>query len=130
MSNTRSGLLRLRSNPDPKSWRPHTLALSGSPRNRWSLIEPASASIHNQAPMTVYTVLPNPSAEVDTKREPEGAIRDVLGSRWVQSLVRTRTAEDPFEGGSSNTVELAPSCPTPSCSGTPRIQPTTTGSAT
>jgi amino acid transporter len=98
MSITRSGLLRLRENPDPKNWRPHLLVLSGAPQKRWPLIEMASALTHNQALMTVCTVLPHEQADVTERREAEDTIRDYLGTRGVQSLVRTTAAEDPFEG--------------------------------
>ena len=98
MSITRSGLLHLRENPDPKNWRPHILVLSGAPRKRWRLIELANGFTHNQALMTVCTVLPRDNATPDSEREAEASIRDYLGSRGVQSLVRTKTADDPFEG--------------------------------
>ena len=98
MSLTRSGLLRLRENPDPKNWRPHILVLSGAPRRRWPLIELASGFTHNQALMTVCTVLPRTDSTSAPAHEAEDTIRDYLGSRGVQSLVHTKTADDPFEG--------------------------------
>ncbi len=100
MSLTRAGLLHLNADPDPKNWRPHILVLSGAPRRRWPVIELASALTHNQALMTVGTVLrPSEASDFEAQREAEATLREYLGSRGVQSLVRTTTAEDPFAGG-------------------------------
>jgi Amino acid transporters len=100
MSLTRAGLLHLNADPDPKNWRPHILVLSGAPRRRWPVIELASALTHNQALMTVGTVLPpSEASDFEAQREAEATLREYLGGRGVQSLVRTTTAEDPFAGG-------------------------------
>jgi amino acid transporter len=99
MSLTRAGLLRLHANTDPKNWRPHILVLSGAPRKRWSVIDLANSLTHDQALMTVCTVLPDDgTAGVEERRAAEDALREYLGRRSVQSLVRTTTADDPFEG--------------------------------
>jgi hypothetical protein len=99
MSLTRAGLLRLHANTDPKNWRPHILVLSGAPRKRWSVIDLANSLTHDQALMTVCTVFPDDGTMgVDEKRAAEDALREYLGRRSVQSLVRTTTADDPFEG--------------------------------
>ncbi|WP_103020499.1 Na-K-Cl cotransporter [Salinibacter altiplanensis] len=100
MSLTRAGLLHLNANQDPKNWRPHILVLSGAPRRRWPVIELASALTHNQALMTVGTVLrPSEASDFEKQQEAEATLREYLSSRGVQSLVRTTTAEDPFAGG-------------------------------
>ncbi len=95
---TRSGLLRLSSNPDPKNWRPHLLVLSSAPRERWPLIELASAITHGRALMTVSTMLPEEESTVEDQHQAEETIREYLNGRGVQSLVRTGVAEDPFVG--------------------------------
>jgi amino acid transporter len=98
MTVTRAGLLRLRDRPDPKNWRPHILALSGAPRNRWHLIDFASALTHNQALMSVGTVLPEEMVGTERQRSMEDNIREYLAKRGVQSLVRTISAPDSFDG--------------------------------
>jgi len=99
MNITRAGLLRLDTDMDPKNWRPHILVLSGAPRRRWPLIELASALTHNQALMSVCTVLSQEDIDsMDDRREAEDTIRTYLTDRGVQSLVRTTVADDPFEG--------------------------------
>ncbi len=98
MSITRIGLMRLREAPDPKNWRPHLLVLSGAPKKRWYLIELATAWTQNRALMTVATVMTDPATTAERRLALEANIRDYLGRRGVQSLVRTVVASNPFEG--------------------------------
>ena len=98
MQITRAGLLSLSPSSDPKNWRPDLLVFSADPRRRWPLIEIANAFVHNQAIMTVCTVLPREASDIDENREIEHTIRDYLSERGVQSFVRTTTAENPFAG--------------------------------
>ncbi len=98
MTATRAGLLRLRGGPDPKNWRPHLLVFSGAPRKRWHLIDFAASLTHNQALMTVATVVPDEEVSTERQRTLEGNIQEYLARRGVQSLVRTITAPEPFDG--------------------------------
>ena len=98
MTATRAGLLRLREQPAPKNWRPHILALSGAPRKRWHLVDFASALTHNQALMSVGTVVPEDMVSADRQRTMEAHIQEYLAKRGVQSLVRTISAPDSFDG--------------------------------
>ena len=98
MSITRSGLLRLRGSSDPKNWRPHFLVLAGAPTSRWHLIDLAADWTHNQALMTVSAVITDESASMDRQHTMEQNIRDHLGRRGVQGLVRTISAPDSFQG--------------------------------
>ncbi|MFV1987476.1 MAG: Na-K-Cl cotransporter [Gemmatimonadota bacterium] len=94
----RAGLMRVRPAADPKNWRPHLLVLSGSPTRRWHLIDLASSLGHNRALMTVATVVPVRSFTPDRQRQLEVSMRDYLGRRGVQSLVRVIPARNPFSG--------------------------------
>ncbi len=98
---TRAGLLRLSSTPDPKNWRPHLLVLSGAPTRRWYLIELATSFTHNQALMTVATVVTDPAVSPQRLHALEENIRDFLAKRGVQTLVRTVAARSAFEGAES-----------------------------
>ena len=98
MAAVRAGLMRHGGTPDPKNWRPHILVLTGTPTSRWHLIDLASSWTHNRALMTVSTVLPEEGFSLERQENMQDIIKDYLGERGVQSLVRTIRAENPFEG--------------------------------
>ncbi|MGK7934612.1 MAG: amino acid permease [Xenococcaceae cyanobacterium] len=93
------GIFQVAHEDDPKNWRPHLLVLSGAPQKRWALIELADGFSHNRSLMTVSSVLPSGSRDLAQQVKLEKTIRDYLGRRGVQALVRIVTANDPFEGG-------------------------------
>jgi hypothetical protein len=98
MALARAGLMRLRSRPDSKNWRPHLLVLSGAPTRRWHLIELAQALTHNRALLTVSTVLTSAGVKIDRVNALESAIDSFFRQRGVQSLVRVVSAPNPFQG--------------------------------
>jgi amino acid transporter len=98
MALARAGILRLRTDTDPRNWRPHFLVLSGAPTRRWHLVELADAWSHQRGLMTVSTVLPPEKVAADRKATLELSIREYLGKRGIQALVRVISAPDPFEG--------------------------------
>ncbi|MDY6939538.1 MAG: Na-K-Cl cotransporter [Cyanobacteriota bacterium] len=98
MEVVRAGIFNLSSAPDPKSWRPHILVLSGAPMRRWSLIDLASNFTHNRGLMTISSILPSGSRDMVQQSALEEKIRDYLDKRGVKGLVRLITAPDPFEG--------------------------------
>ncbi|MEO0406409.1 MAG: amino acid permease [Cyanobacteria bacterium P01_A01_bin.135] len=99
MALMRTGILQLQqTDEDPKNWRPHILALSGSPSRRWSLVELADALTHNRGLVTVSSVLPSGSRDMGQQAAMEQTIVEYLERRGVQALVRIVTAADPFEG--------------------------------
>lgn len=98
MAVARFGLLRLSSKPDPKSWRPHVLVLSGAPMRRWHLIQFAAELGHHGSIMTVATILPAEHVSPERQMGLEGQIGNYLFQRGVQSFVRVVGAEDPFTG--------------------------------
>ena len=99
MAITRAGLLRIRTEEDPKTWRPNPLVLSGAPTKRWHLIDLASSFTHNRGLLTVSTVITNNQFSVDHQNKIEDNIREFLSKRGIQGLVKVITAEDPFGGG-------------------------------
>ncbi len=99
MALMRTGILQLQeTQEDPRNWRPHILALSGSPSRRWSLVELADAFTHNRGLITVSSVLPRGSRDVGQQTAMEKTIVEYLERRGVRALVRIVTASDPFEG--------------------------------
>ena len=98
MAVTRFGLLRLTTGPDPKSWRPHVLVLSGAPMRRWHLVELAADLGHHGSMMTVATILPSAQVSPERQARLERRIDGYLTNRGVQSFVRVVGARDPFTG--------------------------------
>lgn len=98
MAITRAGLLRLRGDADPKTWRPNILVLSGAPTRRWHLIDLAASITHNKALVTVATVLPRDKFSKDRQTALESNISEYLSRRGIQSLVRVIAADNPFDG--------------------------------
>ena len=98
MALTRTALMKLDYNPDPKNWRPHILVLSGAPTRRWHLIELANSLTQGQSMLSVATVL---TSEVSYERIQtlENNLRDFLQGKGVQAFVRVIPDEDPFSGG-------------------------------
>jgi amino acid transporter len=98
MAVTRTGLLHLKIEDDPKNWRPHLLVLSGAPRRRWHLVRLASWLTHNRGLLTLSTVLQGEPVSPDRVRAMELSITDYLTKRGLQSLVRIVQAPDLLEG--------------------------------
>ncbi|MGB3201403.1 MAG: amino acid permease [Nodosilinea sp.] len=94
----RTSLFQLGNSPEAKTWRPNFLVLSGSPMQRWGLIEFANALSHNRGLFTVASILPTGSRGVTQQKEMEVTINNYLLKRGVQALVRVLTAPDPYEG--------------------------------
>ncbi|MEM8676906.1 MAG: amino acid permease [Cyanobacteria bacterium P01_G01_bin.67] len=92
------GIFQIEEQDDPKNWRPHILVLSGAPQKRWSLIELADGFSHNRSLMTVSSVLPSGSRDLQKQQNLEKTIYDYLCKRGIKALARVVTADDPFEG--------------------------------
>ncbi|MFP3947296.1 MAG: Na-K-Cl cotransporter [Longimicrobiales bacterium] len=97
MAVVRSGLLRIERNTDPRSWRPHSLVLSGAPTQRWHLVELANALTHDRGLITVSSVLPE-DTNAERRTSLEETIREYLARRGVEAFVRLVAAPTPFEG--------------------------------
>jgi amino acid transporter len=94
----RTSLLQLGHHPDPRTWRPHMLVLSGAPTRRWGLIELADGLNRNRGLFTIASILPVDSRTVRQQQEMEKSINSYLRERGVQALVRVLTAPNPFAG--------------------------------
>ena len=98
MALTRTALMRLDYNPDPKNWRPHILVLSGAPTRRWHLIELANSLTRGQSILSVATVLTS-NVSYERIQTLESNLRDFLQGKGIQAFVRVIPDEDPFSGG-------------------------------
>lgn len=94
----RTSLFQLGHSPDPRTWRPHMLVLSGAPTRRWGLIELADGLNRNRGLFTIASILPMDSRSIRQQQQMEKSINDYLQERGVQALVRVLTAPDPFAG--------------------------------
>ncbi|MEL6494008.1 MAG: amino acid permease [Cyanobacteria bacterium J06623_7] len=92
------GIFQIEAQDDPKNWRPHILVLSGAPQKRWPLIELADGFSHNRSLLTVSSVLPSGSRDLQQQQKLEKTILEYLRKRGVRALTRVVTADDPFEG--------------------------------
>lgn len=94
----RMGLLHLSEKDDPRNWRPHPLVLSGTPEDRWPLVDFANAVTHDRGLVTIASVLPEGASESERQAETEASIREGLAERGVDGFVRIITAPDVFTG--------------------------------
>jgi amino acid transporter len=94
----RWGLLNLRSSMDAKNWRPNFLVLAGNPAKRWYLIDLANSASHDRGILSVATILPESAGTPERKSQLESTIRDHLGERGVDALVRVVSAPSAYIG--------------------------------
>ena len=111
----RQGILQLGTEPDSdgRNWRPHFLVLSGIPTRRWPLIEMAAALTHNRGLITVASILPEGSRNLEQRQKSESMIRGYMEQRGVEGLVRLVMAQDRFAGAEQlvQTYGLGPLVP-------------------
>ena len=97
MALLRSGIYQVDHFEDPRNWRPHILAFSGSPQKHWSLVELAD-SFNHKGLLTVASIIPSGSRKYEARKNLEQTLRDYLEKRGVRALVRLTTASDFIEG--------------------------------
>lgn len=99
------GLYRLsQKEPNIESWRPNILVLSGSPTNRWHLIEIADALSRGYGLLTVAAIVPLKYASYERKENMERTIAGYLQERDVTALVKIYPASDVI-GGISDLIK-------------------------
>lgn len=94
----RYALLRLNFEPNPKSWRPNLLVLSGAPTKRWHLIDFAYGLTQEKGLITVATILNEEKVSQEKIPSYEKNITDYLNSKNIRTLVRVMRSQDPFKG--------------------------------
>jgi amino acid transporter len=84
--------------PDERTWRPQILALSGSPKSRWHLIEMAHSLTRHSSALTVASILPVEDWSADKVQAMESSMRDYLERRAVDAMVKIFPAPDMLSG--------------------------------
>lgn len=87
--------------PDPRSWRPNFLVLSGAPKGRMHLVEFAHAVNHGGGFLTVAAVLPQEQATAARVVSLKGAIKGYLERQHIPALVDVHADHDVMEGAAS-----------------------------
>lgn len=87
--------------PDERTWRPNILALSGSPKSRWHLIEMANSLTRDSSALTVASILPVEDWSADKVQSMEESMREYLEKRKVDAIVKILPAPDRLTGAKS-----------------------------
>jgi len=87
--------------PDERTWRPNILALSGSPKSRWHLVEMAHSLTRDSSALTVASILPVEDWSADKVHAMEDSMRDYLEKREVDAMVKILPAPDRLTGAKS-----------------------------
>ena len=87
--------------PDERTWRPNILALSGSPKSRWHLVEMASSLTRHSSELTVASILPVEDWSAEKVRSVEASIRDFIEKREVDAMVKIFPSPDMLTGASA-----------------------------
>ncbi|MBN2685314.1 MAG: hypothetical protein JXR40_08540 [Pontiellaceae bacterium] len=87
--------------PDERTWRPNILALSGSPKSRWHLVELASSLTRHSSSLTIASILPVEDWSAEKVHSMENSMRDYLAKREVRAMVRIFPSPDMISGASA-----------------------------
>ncbi len=87
--------------PDERTWRPNILALSGSPKSRWHLVEMASSLTRHSSSLTVASVLPVEDWSAEKVRSMENSLREYLEKREVDAMVKIFPSPNMLSGASA-----------------------------
>ena len=87
--------------PDEHTWRPNILALSGSPKSRWHLVEMANALTRDSSALTVASILPIEDWSAEKVDSMEESMREYLEKRDVDAMVKILPAPDRLTGAKS-----------------------------
>ncbi len=87
--------------PDERTWRPNILALSGSPKSRWHLVEMASSLTRHSSALTIASILPVEDWSAEKVHSMENSMRDFLEKREVDAMVKIFPSPDMLSGASA-----------------------------
>ncbi|MDF7801621.1 hypothetical protein P4C99_19240 [Pontiellaceae bacterium B1224] len=74
--------------PDERTWRPNIMALSGSPKSRWHLVEMAHSLTQHSSALTVASILPVEDWSAEKVQSMETSMREYLEKREVDAMVK------------------------------------------
>ncbi|MDF7807704.1 hypothetical protein P4E94_09670 [Pontiellaceae bacterium B12219] len=84
--------------PDERTWRPNIMALSGSPKSRWHLVEMAHSLTQHSSALTVASILPVEDWSAEKVQSMETSMRDYLEKREVEAMVKIFPSPDMLSG--------------------------------
>ena len=84
--------------PDERTWRPNIMALSGSPKSRWHLIEMAHSLTRHSSALTVASILPVEDWSAEKVHSMESSMRDYLEKREIEAMVKIFPSSDMLQG--------------------------------
>ena len=84
--------------PDERTWRPNILALSGSPKSRWHLVEMAHSLTRHSSALTVASILPVEDWSAEKVQTMESSMREYLEKREVDAMVKIFPSPDMLNG--------------------------------
>jgi len=87
--------------PDERTWRPNILALSGSPKSRWHLVEMAHSLTRHSSALTVASILPVEDWSAEKVQGMEDSMREYLHKREVDAMVKIFPSPDMLTGAKS-----------------------------
>ncbi|VGO22646.1 amino acid permease [Pontiella sulfatireligans] len=87
--------------PDERTWKPNILALSGSPKSRWHLVEMAHALTQHSSALTVASILPVEDWSAEKVQSMESSMHDYLEKREVDAMVKIFPSPDMLTGAKS-----------------------------
>jgi len=87
--------------PDPRSWRPNFLVLTGAPKGRMHLVEFAHAVNHGGGFLTVAAIMPRSQATAPRVASMEDAISGYLDRLHIPALVEVHADDDVMAGASA-----------------------------
>ncbi len=87
--------------PDERTWRPNILALSGSPKSRWHLVEMASSLTRHSSSLTVASILPVEDWSAEKVQGMEDSMREYLEKREVDAMVKIFPSPNMLSGASA-----------------------------
>ncbi len=84
--------------PDERTWQPNILALSGSPKSRWHLVEMAHSLTRHSSALTVASILPVEDWSAEKVHSMEISMREYLEKREVDAMVKIFPSADMLSG--------------------------------
>lgn len=83
---------------DERNWRPNVLVFTGSPKNRWHLVELASALARGTSYLTLATIVPPESWAAERAASLRTTIHDYLVRRGVRAMIKLYPSANIFTG--------------------------------
>ena len=95
----RSSIYRLSNYQETaKTWRPHFMVMSGSPKSRWYLIAICNAITQSKGFLTVCSLIFGKEVDASKRLTYERSIAELLNKNRVSALVKVNPAEDIVTG--------------------------------